>query len=468
MLAFLLLISLNADAQYSDSTQHLAEAQIPREVQDRQSKSAFANLQFFAKGHGMHLSPGLSSLLKLFSDSEGRLKNGIVRSQLADRWGLQFNDDEKISGFFDVPYKNLHVGVVGCVVCHSGRAAGKFIIGLGNKNVDVVTMASDIHGIEETWQALVPFFSKSKDYKFVEKNAMDFSNYLANRDIGNLTQGLVPVSFIRGWFYRIQSESIPPDVTRGQVKVPFLWGYGVKRHVGQFCDGYGNGNLPGWAIAVELAAGQTPKTAREYLPNVDDVENLFENFLPPKYPFSIQQTLADQGSAVFAQSCAVCHGSYTQDQNGFPNFEKPKFIDLSIVQTDPDRLNGNIPQFNEQVMRSPLADVIQFNSLGRGYFAPRLEGIWARFPYLHNGSVPNVRALLTPPNQRPKYFSLKRAGERERFDSKALGLTLPEVKTLGRDVYDTQRVGHSNQGHNFFTGIQESDKLALIEYLKTL
>ena len=35
-----------------------------------------------------------------------------------------------------------------------------------------------------------------------------------------------------------------------------------------------------------------------------------------------------------------------------------------------------------------------------------LNGIWATPPYLHNGSVPNLYALLSPVAERPKTFYL--------------------------------------------------------------
>ena len=101
----------------------------------------------------------------------------------------------------------------------------------------------------------------------------------------------------------------------------------------------------------------------------------------------------------------------------------------------------------------------------RGYFAPRLDGIWCRFPFLHNGLVPNIAALLTPPEERPSVFSLKDAGERGRFDEERLGLTLPDERAAerllkrgkngDRVVYDTRRIGQSNTGHNFGVRLNE-------------
>ena len=39
-----------------------------------------------------------------------------------------------------------------------------------------------------------------------------------------------------------------------------------------------------------------------------------------------------------------------------------------------------------------------------GYANQPLDGIWARAPYLHNGSVPTLRDLLNAPSERPKAF----------------------------------------------------------------
>ena len=128
---------------------------------------------------------------------------------------------------------------------------------------------------------------------------------------------------------------------------------------------------------------------------------------------------------------------------------------------------------------SPLSDIIQYNDRPPGYFAPRLEGIWARFPYLHNASVPSILDLLNHPLKRPQLFSLKDAGKEYRFDPKSLGLTKVSVKTLSRQlqkrrrprwIYNTRLIGQSNQGHYFksFEKLTETHKRDLIEYLKTL
>ena len=49
--------------------------------------------------------------------------------------------------------------------------------------------------------------------------------------------------------------------------------------------------------------------------------------------------------------------------------------------------------FRPNGVRAPLA-----------YKARPLNGIWATPPYLHNASVPNIYALLSPVSERPTNF----------------------------------------------------------------
>lgn len=94
------------------------------------------------------------------------------------------------------------------------------------------------------------------------------------------------------------------------------------------------------------------------------------------------------------------------------------------------------------------------------YKARPLNGIWATAPYLHNGSVPTLWALLQPVGQRPARFFV---GSRE-FDPARVGL----VSDQGPSAFDTRLPGNANGGHLAGTTLPEADKRALLEYLKTL
>lgn len=101
---------------------------------------------------------------------------------------------------------------------------------------------------------------------------------------------------------------------------------------------------------------------------------------------------------------------------------------------------------------------------GKPFAARPLHGIWAAAPYLHNGSVPTLRDLLTPPDQRIKRFPL---GHRE-YDPVKVGYRTDLPEAEWRYAVDTKTdSGSSNAGHLFGTTLPEGEKAALLEYLKT-
>jgi hypothetical protein len=97
------------------------------------------------------------------------------------------------------------------------------------------------------------------------------------------------------------------------------------------------------------------------------------------------------------------------------------------------------------------------------YAARPLYGIWAAAPYLHNGSVPTLYDLLLPPEQRPRQFAL---GTRE-YDPVKLGFVVSATCEQQDCLIDTARTGDGNGGHLWGADLSESDRLALLEYLKT-
>jgi hypothetical protein len=127
-----------------------------------------------------------------------------------------------------------------------------------------------------------------------------------------------------------------------------------------------------------------------------------------------------------------------------------------------------------------------------GYKADMLHGIWARAPYLHNGSVPTLGALLCP-DARPATFIRGNIA----YDTEMVGFEWrdppstrynSEHETVLFKTYDTRQLSRSNTGHDFsshlcpdLTGLDplesreeiakrilESPAGDLLEYLKTL
>jgi hypothetical protein len=195
--------------------------------------------------------------------------------------------------------------------------------------------------------------------------------------------------------------------------------------------------------------------------NFADVERqteLTEKIRPPRDPFTIDQGLAKRGSAVFAAQCASCHTGPETDQ---------RLHAIAEVGTDPLRADlfnqKQADGFNHFLASLELKGYVPpkepgVRTTGR-YFAPTLGGVWARSPYLHNGSVRTMGELLSPPNERSKTFH---RGSTQ-FDPKAMGYT-----DEGVYIFDTTQPGNSNSGHVYGSNLAPNEKRELIEYLKTL
>lgn len=113
-----------------------------------------------------------------------------------------------------------------------------------------------------------------------------------------------------------------------------------------------------------------------------------------------------------------------------------------------------------------LANIFKAPGQPYAYEARVLHGIWATAPYLHNGSVPNLWELLTPPAQRKPFFM---AGSKT-YDPVNVGyVTDTSPFKDGKLVVGAgAEPGNSNAGHDYGTALSEDDRWALIEYLKQL
>lgn len=240
-------------------------------------------------------------------------------------------------------------------------------------------------------------------------------------------------------------------------------------------------------------------------PDLQRLEAWITDLESPQWPADLLPAIdaekSQAGAAIYEQTCSGCHPHI---ERADPNRTvKATMVPLTRVGTDPGmaaqfgrmsktgQLAGRKaafvagPELGPQAPTGALvvngvigslvgAPVEGLQDLLQAYFAARaqqpsdeppsykarpLNGVWATAPYLHNGSAPTLRAMLTPPDERPKTFRL---GSRE-FDPVAVGF-----RNEGTFVYDTSLPGNSNQGHPFGTDLDDASKEQLIEYLKTL
>jgi mono/diheme cytochrome c family protein len=203
---------------------------------------------------------------------------------------------------------------------------------------------------------------------------------------------------------------------------------------------------------------------------------------------------AQRGETHFVQSCQKCHGTYEKgwSANKPESLSKTQLIQnvrvtyhvktpVKDVGTDPGRYLGMAEfadDLNRLAISKALGTVVEPQ---KGYVPPPLDGIWARWPYFHNNSVPNLCALLTPAPGRPVTYVAGPAKDKATdFDQECVGYPLGDRAPLEwrKDpefLYDTRKEGLSNSGHDqriFLRDGQEiytkEQKLELIEFLKTL
>jgi len=108
------------------------------------------------------------------------------------------------------------------------------------------------------------------------------------------------------------------------------------------------------------------------------------------------------------------------------------------------------------------AKLVPFN----GYIAPPLDGVWITAPFLHNGSVPNIEAVLNS-KLRPTYW--ERNFVNPEYDYEKLGWKyVAKDKPDAKKTYNTTLYGYGNNGHYFGDHLTDKERKAVIEYIKTL
>ena len=221
-----------------------------------------------------------------------------------------------------------------------------------------------------------------------------------------------------------------------------------------------------------LLCADSVDEAEEANAHAADIRAYLESIEPPEYPFSIDATLAAEGRAVFEANCSSCHGTYGEN-GSYPNLVVP----LDVIGTDPSyaraATDGSLDRFYEWAARGPYAENVEITP-APGYIAPPLDGVWATAPYLHNGSVPDLRTLLDS-DRRPDFW--KHEAEPRTYDPEILGwrhFRLQGGKEAARDpveramIYDTTLPGYGNEGHQFGDALNDAERDAVLEYLKTL
>ncbi|MFT3824850.1 MAG: c-type cytochrome [Chitinophagaceae bacterium] len=253
----------------------------------------------------------------------------------------------------------------------------------------------------------------------------------------------------------IPAEVIPTDV-------PAWWL--LRKKNAMFYNGFGRGDFGRFLMASNLLTVNDTSESREVDSHMPDVLAYIYSLKPPAYPSSIDIQLAKEGEKVFLDNCSRCHGTYGENES-YPNLLIPE----AIIQTDSMLYKSNYsnPQFVNWFNNSWFTQGDHPAKLEpfAGYIAPPLDGIWCTAPYLHNGSVPTLEALLNS-DLRPRYWS--RDFDKPQYDYRSIGWQYTTVDQPKKKIYNTDLPGYSNRGHYFGDKLTDEERKAVIEYLKTL
>ena len=254
---------------------------------------------------------------------------------------------------------------------------------------------------------------------------------------------------------KIQILELPYDGTIGSSDIVPLWNWRIREGAGLHWDGL-NTSLTEIFLNSGIGNGASAKTID--LESLDRTQRWIMDLPPAPYPFPVDAELASSGQVIFDGQCASCHG-VGGDRMGQP-------IPLAELGTDGHRLDSWTTTARDAFLGLDEYDwrYEHFRKTD-GYVAVPLDGIWARAPYLHNGSVPTLEALLAPPESRPKAFYRGY----DVFEPDGVGFVSsgPSAEREGF-LLDTSLRGNSNAGHLWGTELTADEKRALVEYLKTL
>jgi mono/diheme cytochrome c family protein len=369
---------------------------------------------------------------------------------------------------------------VNCVLCHTAEIDGRAYFGAGTKVFDEKVLGDALKLLTNPRGRMMVERSPQDDR--LASLAHDILTRHHHDKIDSLTRArstAFAASHVE-LYMRPHGGAMPAEaeVGRGDVKVPPLWHTAAKMPAGRwYVDGSFHGPFPLMASSMELEKDRSFDTLTTLvLPKIkEEFATVVQHLKPPPYPYAIDTALAAQGKSLFYSAdvgCARCHGVY--DGNGGVSWPG-RHMD---VGTDRSRLDVVSPGFIDAFERSPIAAEGRLIR-SEGYAATPLTGVWANYPYLHNGSVPTLHDLLGPARERPQMFEVKAA---RHFDQDRVGQRLygPAAEPLSdearrrrfehdRDWFNTSRLGCGNGGHDVWSQIRtDARRRAIIEYLKTL
>lgn len=417
-------------------------------------------------------------------------------------------------GYGRIATENGSAFSISCAACHSGQLFGKTVLGLTNRfprsneaffhaktfvphiplwlfRLETGATSGETELFARAQQSLRSVGVKRPSVLGLDTSLAQVAISLAHREKDEIA------SFSKKYQRNPRSEKLSHFVADSK---PAVW-WNVKYKNKWLSDGSVISGNPIYTNILwnEIGRGTDLEDLEQWLRKNDQVIRelttaVFSSEAPkitdffPAEKISLKRAIA--GEQIFLQRCAKCHGVYEKAWN-LPEIENKslseKLATINVIYhestpvidvgTDPQRRLGmkSLEQLND--LKISRQNGIQVKAQS-GYVPPPLVGIWARWPYFHNNSIPNLCALLTRGDQRPKRFFMREAKRRDDFDFDCNGYKVKNIpkEWKRRELYfNTEKEGLSNRGHDegiFLKNGKEllsaEDKYNLLQFLQTL
>jgi mono/diheme cytochrome c family protein len=399
------------------------------------------------------------------------------------------NGYERLGFIYEKPDADRPIGVtltgdsvqlagLNCATCHVGTiretatSPRRIISGMPANGMDLQGYARFL-----TAAAQDPRFTASTILDAIAKENADlnFFQRLVYRFIvvGRTKRGIIERAQQNAWFDRRPPQGpgrvdtfnpykvlfgfdMTADDTVGTVDLPSLWNQRVRQGLWLHWDG-NNNSVDERNKSAAIGAGATPDSLD--LASLDRVAEWALDLRPPGYPPErIDRARAARGESTYKAECSSCHDI------GAPRVGQ--VTALADVGTDPERLRSFTPELAKRMNTIGEGRPWQFSHFRKteGYANMPLDGLWLRAPYLHNGSVPTLRALLFPEERPAEFYRAY-----DVYDWENVGFVSSGAEAAREGVrFDTRLKGNSNTGHVYGGQLTREQREDLIEYLKTL
>jgi hypothetical protein len=391
-------------------------------------------------------------------------------------------------GFITEPGRDLPVGVsrrhrigidhvgLNCAVCHSGTirdtptSAPRLVLGMPAHQLDlqgfvqfVLECTLDSRVTAEAVRATFPRDGGPATFErlLLRTGLMDRLK-LQTLDLKNRIDPILDERLPRWGRGRVDTfnpykaiqfnwnlNDLPPSERLGASDFPSLWNQGPREGMDLHWDG-DNDSVDERNLSAGLGAGITPVTVDHA--GLNRVRDWIWKLPPPTYPYAVDASLASRGEALYRQHCVDCHADHRFRTGVTSGTRVGRVEDIDRIKTDRHRLDSYTDTFalNQYALFPDSRYRFTRFRKTHGYANQPLDGIWARAPYLHNGSVPTLRDLLV-------------------FDQVRVGFVSDVAEADGRRFtrYDTSVPGNGNMGHEYGIALPAADKDAIVEYLKT-